>query len=388
MFVSGEFYSRKDIYRIVNVPEERQKGCWNTGYTKYDNEFYVFITLNGEGRTGHNYNNHWEGDLLYWRGKTNSHINQNRIKEMLEGNINIHIFTREDSKNVNFKYEGLGEVADFKDEKPVLIYWKIKKVLLEKKDVVYNEDNLENDSSCLIFENNENMTLYEKDDFINWMKVNANISPESIKKYNSGIKNTLKALSKYYPEYKDICNIKDIDEINKIQKLCKEITELREKNKRGNNMYGASLNWYKKYLEDIKSKNILICEKKEKEAPFIKDGIKQWKRDSSIVDNIIKNSNYKCEYDQKHEYFKSNKTQKNYVEGHHLIPMEYQDKFKYSLDVPSNVVSLCVVCHKMLHHGLISDKEIIVKKLYGMRKEYLNGSGLEIQFDELMNFYE
>ena len=130
MFISDKFYSRKDIYNILNVPKQKQNGSWNTGYTKYNNEYYIFVTLNGEGRTGHNYHNHWEGNLLYWRGKMNSHVNQNSIKLMLEGDIKIHIFTREDSRNVKFKYEGLGQVDSYKDLKPVLIYWKIKKVYL------------------------------------------------------------------------------------------------------------------------------------------------------------------------------------------------------------------------------------------------------------------
>lgn len=230
--------------------------------------------------------------------------------------------------------------------------------------------------------------MYEKDDFIKWMSENTNVSSTSIKKYASAIKSISKDLSKYNSKYIDIYDIKNIDEINEVQNLCIEINELKQKNKRGNNMYGASLNWYKKYLNDIQDKNILVYEKKSKGEYFIKDGVKQWKRDRRLVDKVIKNNNYKCEYDINHVYFKSNKTQKNYVEGHHLIPMGYQDGFNYSLDVEANIISLCVVCHKILHHGVMEDKVNILEKLYVLRKQYLKQSGLEIQFCDLINFYK
>lgn len=54
MFKSKELYSRKDLYKILNVPVDRQKGNWNTGYHKYDNKYYIFAGIEIAGRTGHN----------------------------------------------------------------------------------------------------------------------------------------------------------------------------------------------------------------------------------------------------------------------------------------------------------------------------------------------
>lgn len=124
MFKVGGLYSRKDIYEILNVPKEKQKGSWNTGYRTYNGEYFIFVGINTSGRTGHNYHNHWEGKLLYWKGKSNSHKDQPIIKGMLEETSVIHIFTRTDSKDVNFKYEGLGKVEKFEDTVPVTIYWR------------------------------------------------------------------------------------------------------------------------------------------------------------------------------------------------------------------------------------------------------------------------
>lgn len=96
-----------------------------------------------------------------------------------------------------------------------------------------------------------------------------------------------------------------------------------------------------------------------------------------MVDRSIEFSNNKCEYNNKHEYFISNKSEKNYVEGHHLIPMKYQDNFEYTLDVEANVVSPCVVCNNILLLGKIEDKGKIIRKLYELRKKSLELSGLE-----------
>ena len=145
MFKIGGLYSRKNIYEILNVPKEKQKGSWNTGYRTYNGEYFIFAGINTAGRTGHNYHNHWEGEFLYWRGKSNSHKEQPVIKGMLDANAIIHIFTRTDSKNVNFKYEGLGKAERFEDTTPVTIYWRFENINtlefgeVDIKDVI--EDN-------------------------------------------------------------------------------------------------------------------------------------------------------------------------------------------------------------------------------------------------------
>lgn len=45
MFKVGNTHSKNNIYRILNVPSELQKGAWDTGYRKYEDAFYVFANI-------------------------------------------------------------------------------------------------------------------------------------------------------------------------------------------------------------------------------------------------------------------------------------------------------------------------------------------------------
>lgn len=275
MFIKGELYSREDIYELLNVPIEKRKGNWNTGYRKYNEEYFIFAGIDTTGRTGHDYNNHWEGDLLYWRGKNKSNFTHQSSKELISGEFKVHIFTRTDNKNVKFVYQGTGQVEKIEDTSPITVYWSLQ---TESKG-----------SENILFERNESY----------------------------GIQYRKKAITE--------CSIKE-------------------------------------------------CEK-------------YWKRDRKVVDNILKAMGYTCEEDITHCHFNSKATGMNYVEGHHLIPMKYQDQFEYSLDVEANVVSLCVVCHRKLHLANIDEKVDIIRKLYEARKVKLEESGIYITLDKLIKLY-
>lgn len=124
MFVAGESYSKKDIYKILQVPPKQQKGKWNTGYTKHGNDFYIFANIDSAGRTGHNYKNHWKGKDLVWSAKTSTNLNQPFIIEMMTTNGNINIFTRNNDRDP-FTYQGYGKIKSYEDSTPVKIIWQL-----------------------------------------------------------------------------------------------------------------------------------------------------------------------------------------------------------------------------------------------------------------------
>ena len=108
-------------------------------------------------------------------------------------------------------------------------------------------------------------------------------------------------------------------------------------------------------------------------------------RDIQKKKNALAHAGYKCEYNEKHQSFLSRASGLPYMEAHHLIPMEYYDRFDVSIDIEENIVSLCPNCHREIHHG--KDASVIVKKIYEQRKPYLWKAGIDISLNQLLVWY-
>lgn len=137
MFIPGREYHKEDIYKILSVPKEKQKGSWNTGYARYEGAYYIFANIGIAGRTGHDYDNKWESEeknVLIWYGKNRSHLGQKSIKELLDKKVLVHIFTREKERGLFF-YRGLGIPREHKEveNKPIMIVWDIIKTTGERE---------------------------------------------------------------------------------------------------------------------------------------------------------------------------------------------------------------------------------------------------------------
>ena len=113
----------------------------------------------------------------------------------------------------------------------------------------------------------------------------------------------------------------------------------------------------------------------------------QWGRSPLTAKRAIVQAEYKCEWDAAHEFFVSSVTGENYVEAHHLVPLEFQPQFEKSLDVEANIISLCAMCHKKIHHAQGSEKFPMVEMLYEKRNERLKKCGIDIGMEELMKGY-
>lgn len=113
----------------------------------------------------------------------------------------------------------------------------------------------------------------------------------------------------------------------------------------------------------------------------------KWERDEYKSKQCLKNAEYKCEIDSDHISFTSKSTKNNYVEAHHLIPLNHQDKFEYSLDVLGNLVSLCPNCHKKIHLSIKEEQIKLIKQLYEDRKSILKEYGIDITLEELIKLY-
>ncbi len=121
---SGNQYSRRDVFDVLAVPQEARRGDWFTGYHKHQNEWFIFAGVGVPGRTGHDYQNEWQGNQLLWRGKTQSNVGQPVIAELIGGNHGVKVFWRTDDR-APFTYAGLARVADVKETVPVTILWSL-----------------------------------------------------------------------------------------------------------------------------------------------------------------------------------------------------------------------------------------------------------------------
>jgi len=114
---------------------------------------------------------------------------------------------------------------------------------------------------------------------------------------------------------------------------------------------------------------------------------KKWQRSPKIAKESLQLANYQCEVDSKHLTFISSISQQIYMEAHHLIPMQAQGEFAFSLDVHSNIISLCPNCHRRVHLAVTSQKNDTLVALLEKRQQMLFQQCLEVPADKLLNYY-
>lgn len=123
-FEVGKQYRRRDIYRTIGISEDTKGGNWDTGYSSFGDDWFIFCNIGIPGRTGHDYENAWQGENLLWFGKTNTKLSHPAMQLMLRPKGQIYIFTRSDS-STPFTFAGCGRAKDHKDTSPVTILWEL-----------------------------------------------------------------------------------------------------------------------------------------------------------------------------------------------------------------------------------------------------------------------
>lgn len=160
-----------------------------------------------------------------------------------------------------------------------------------------------------------------------------------------------------------------------------------EMDRRNHQMYSAGFNNYFNFANGIGFSN--ICQeifKMDMEVPAPMQQNKRseiWKRSSIIKIQTIEAAGYKCEINSEHTTFTAKSTGHPYMEGHHVVPLKFQNKFSKNLDIYANVVCLCPVCHRLLHYGVEREKQIAVDKIYYERADRLAASGIRMDKNDL-----
>lgn len=122
-FTIGKTYTRKEVAAVIGMaPDRAEGGDWSTGYSRWEDEFFVFCNVNVSGRTGHNYPNRWEGSKLIWYGKGSTTLAQPQVQALLSGDFPVHVFWR-GAERAAFTYAGVAFAEQASGEKPVEVVW-------------------------------------------------------------------------------------------------------------------------------------------------------------------------------------------------------------------------------------------------------------------------
>lgn len=240
------------------------------------------------------------------------------------------------------------------------------------------------------------------DRFQHWLRKKG-LSPSSVSKYASQSHNRiLKDLGVSFYE------LNSVEQLNQLLLDVRKLEKLMEKDPR--RMYSSAVSNYIKFQSETADfSNTLEDNKYEfrveetlaslanmpeynssprPRAKLIEGSATRYARDAKVGADAIALSNYECQIDSFHKFFISRRTQKNYVEAHHLIPIAYQGIFKYGIDEVENIACLCPVCHSCIHYGVNYERVHLINQLYKKFQKKLYTIGIEIQQRELLELYQ
>ena len=225
-----------------------------------------------------------------------------------------------------------------------------------------------------------------KEYYIKYLKEVRGVKDSTVKHYLDAINYISKYLAEQRKIESSVYEITDIGELEIIKTYLSTDASFRELDKRGHQMYSAGMNNYYKFAtgESFVKKDehvdVLDIALPAKDIKKVEKNIAS--RSTIIKTQAIKSAKYECEIDETHKTFIAKSSGNPYMEGHHAIPMMKQQQFENSLDIYANVVCLCPICHRLLHYGMDSEKEILVKKIYFDRADRLANSGIKLSQDE------
>lgn len=218
--------------------------------------------------------------------------------------------------------------------------------------------------------------------YIKYLKEIRKVSDSTVKHYQDALRYISKYLVQKEKLKQTVYEIQDIGEFEIIKTYLYTDPDFIALDKRGHQMYSAGFNNYYKFASGQGFANIHqqigVMDTEVPVAEKINSSHETWKRSTIIKIQSIESAGYQCEVDPTHNTFTAKSTGHPYMEGHHALPMKYQDKFSRSLDVYANIICLCPVCHRLLHYGVDTEKENVINKIYFDRSDRLAASGIKI----------
>lgn len=219
------------------------------------------------------------------------------------------------------------------------------------------------------------------------------LSESSVNHYCDAIKKISSILIANNMVIDSLYEVSDLNELDKIRNFLDNNSEFKALNDRGHHMYssgfkkyyafasavsfdkiGGEINFFDKLSNDIKLPPRLVGRV-----------VNQRIRSSIVKTQVILAANYHCEINKDHSTFTAQTTNEQYMEGHHLIALSHQDEFENSLDIYSNVMCLCPICHRLLHYGIEKEKRPLLDFIYSKRQERLKDSGIHLTKSDFLD---
>lgn len=194
----------------------------------------------------------------------------------------------------------------------------------------------------------------------------------------------------------ELFEVESLSKLRKFRDILYGDASFMDQNSIGNNMYSVGLNHFVDFLglevggaaaapKVLTNDDLLKLDAPVDKPMRVPEVVYGWNRDRVIVEQVIKADKHQCEIDANHKTFIMRRNDELYLEGHHLIRMEHQDRFEKSLDVYANIIGLCPNCHRQLHLGKYAEIRAIISPIYDRRAERLAKSGLELSRDEFLS---
>lgn len=99
-------------------------------------------------------------------------------------------------------------------------------------------------------------------------------------------------------------------------------------------------------------------------------------RDPRLALERFEVAGFRCEFDRACRLFTSRATGRNFLECHHIIPMQFQADFGPSLDFLDNLIALCPYCHRAIHHAEVDLTRTILETILQPRDALLGSLDL------------
>ena len=215
------------------------------------------------------------------------------------------------------------------------------------------------------------------------------LSNSSVKHYLDALNNISKRLKEKNLVESDIYEIADLEQLTIVKSVLFADPDFIALDTRGRRMYSSGLNNYCRFaagegFNKIRQEMMILDAPIAPEAARIVEQ-KVWHRSGILRTQALELAGYVCEFNPEHYTFVAESTQKPYMEGHHAIPMYLQDEFKVSLDVYSNIICLCPICHRKIHFGMKDDRVEMASKIYNERSERLANSGIILSKNDFLD---